>query len=153
MLALTGCGKESAGPAPANTPVAQAKKPESQKTVDAPAEKKKPGGEGRMVGDRLSGVQSTVSGTPRASQDPSPFKFTEITKEAGIDFVHVSGMTEKKYFPTANGSGVALIDADNDGLLDIYFLTNCPLPVDKKMAPSNKFYKNLGNGKFKDMTS
>ncbi|MFM7128474.1 MAG: hypothetical protein ACKO0V_03845, partial [bacterium] len=52
MLVVTGCGKESAGPAPVNTPVAQAKKPELQKTADASAEKKKNGGEGRMVGDR-----------------------------------------------------------------------------------------------------
>ena len=39
-------------------------------------------------------------------QPPSPFRFTEIATPAGIDFVHFSGMTEAKHFPTAYGSGV-----------------------------------------------
>ena len=50
--------------------------------------------------------------------ESSPFRFAEIAKEAGIDFVHFSGMTDEKHFPTANGSGVAVFDYDNDGLLD-----------------------------------
>lgn len=106
----------------------------------------------KVIGDRLSGPVSSSSLTPGINQQPSPFRFTEITKESGVDFVHVSGMTEQKYFPTANGSGVAMFDADNDGLLDLYFLTNCPLPVDKKTAPANRFYRNLGGGRFEDQT-
>ena len=154
ILIAAGCGGNEKTPTVVvNTAESLEKKAALEKKTVQPPEKKKNSGEGRMVGDRLSGPQSTVSGTPKASQDPSPFKFTDITKESGIDFVHVSGMTEKKYFPTANGSGVAIFDADNDGLLDLYFLTNCPLPVDKKTAPSNKFYKNLGNGKFEDKTA
>ena len=38
-------------------------------------------------------------------------------------------MTEEKHFPTANGSGVAVFDYDNDGLLDIYFATATLLPA------------------------
>jgi hypothetical protein len=34
---------------------------------------------------------------------------------SGVDFIHVSGMTDAKLFPTANGSGVAIFDFDNDG--------------------------------------
>src|SRR5437773_1045234 len=44
---------------------------------------------------------------PVEPQVPSPFRFTEIARESGIDFVHFSGMTEAKHSPTANGSGVA----------------------------------------------
>src|SRR5688500_8979356 len=33
----------------------------------------------------------------------SPFRFAEVAQEAGIDFVHFSGMTEARHFPTANG--------------------------------------------------
>src|SRR5271166_1576497 len=35
-------------------------------------------------------------------QEPSPFRFAEISHQAGIDFVHFSGMTAGRYAPTAN---------------------------------------------------
>ena len=37
-------------------------------------------------------------------------------------------MTEERYSPTANGSGVAIFDYDNDGKLDLYFATGTLLP-------------------------
>ena len=84
--------------------------------------------------------------------ESSPFRFAEIAKEAGIDFVHFSGMTEEKHFPTANGSGVAVFDYDNDGLLDIYFATATLLPLGTAEKGPNRLFKNLGNDRFKDVT-
>jgi hypothetical protein len=156
LISSTGCGAGgSSNPAETSKPSSSAssvvtKTAESSNKSVASATQK---ASSKVVGDRLSGPTDTSSLTPKTAQEPSPFRFTEITKESGIDFVHVSGMDEKRYFPTANGSGVAMFDADGDGLLDLYFLTNCPLPVDKSKAPSNKFYKNLGNGKFEDLTA
>ena len=84
--------------------------------------------------------------------ESSPFRFAEVSRESGIDFVHFSGMTEDKYFPTANGSGVAIFDADNDGLMDVYFASATLLPLGTAVKGPNRLYKNLGNGKFRDMT-
>ena len=84
--------------------------------------------------------------------ESSPFRFAEIAREAGIDFVHFSGMTEEKHFPTANGSGVAVFDYDNDGLLDIYFATATLLPLGTAEKGPNRLYKNLGNNRFQDVT-
>ena len=84
--------------------------------------------------------------------ESSPFRFAEIAKEAGIDFVHFSGMTEEKHFPTANGSGAAVFDFDNDGLLDIYFATCTLLPLGTAEKGPNRLYKNLGGNHFKDVT-
>jgi hypothetical protein len=69
-----------------------------------------------------------------------------------VDFIHVSGMTAQKQFPTANGSGVALFDFDSDGKLDIYFATGNPLPLDKGRNVPNRLYKNQGGGRFQDVT-
>jgi hypothetical protein len=82
----------------------------------------------------------------------SPFRFTEIGRAAGIDFVHVSGMTEAKHFPTAYGSGVATFDFDNDGKLDLYFATMTFLPPGTIKSGPNRIYRNLGDNHFVDVT-
>ncbi len=84
---------------------------------------------------------------------PSPFRFTEIAREAGIDFVHFSGMTEARHFPTANGSGAALFDYDGDGKLDIYFATGTLLPLGSARRGPNRLYKNMGDATFRDVTA
>ncbi len=89
---------------------------------------------------------------PTVRQPPSPFQFTEIARSAGIDFVHFSGMTEAKHFPTANGSGVAVFDHDNDGRFDLYFATATRLPVGSFRSGPNRLYRNRGNNQFEDAT-
>ena len=149
---ISGCGGGGSQPG-GNAPAPAAPGPVVAKPAEPAPAAKLAAGTSKVVGDRLSNAAAgSATLTPKTAQEPSPFRFTEITKDSGIDFVHVSGMDEKRYFPTANGSGVAMFDADGDDLLDLYFLTNCPLPVDKAKAPSNRFYKNLGGGKFKEMT-
>jgi enediyne biosynthesis protein E4 len=76
----------------------------------------------------------------------------DICPESGVDFVHVSGMTPQKLVPTANGSGVAIFDYDGDGKLDLYFATGNMLPLLAAPAASNRLYKNLGGGRFRDET-
>jgi enediyne biosynthesis protein E4 len=90
--------------------------------------------------------------TTVAVGEPGPFRFVDILAESGVDFVHVSGMTAAKLFPTANGSGVAVFDYDMDGKLDIYFATGNTLPLSGSPAAANRLYKNLGGGKFRDET-
>ncbi|MFZ0991396.1 MAG: CRTAC1 family protein, partial [Candidatus Sulfotelmatobacter sp.] len=52
--------------------------------------------------------------------DGAPVVFTDITHAAGLDkFHHVSGTREKATILETPGSGVALLDYDNDGWLDI----------------------------------
>ncbi|MGE5191413.1 MAG: CRTAC1 family protein [Deltaproteobacteria bacterium] len=119
---------------------------------------------------RLNSPSSTVP-EPRASQGPlpgaggeaidgaspaprGPIHFTDVTRDSGIDFVHVSGDSPEKPFPAANGSGVAAFDFDLDGNVDLYFLTGVPLPVDpNRSAPVNRCYRNLGEWRFQDVTS
>ena len=93
-----------------------------------------------------------VPSAKMGKSEASPFRFSEIAKDAGVQFQHVSGMTKERYFPTANGSGVAMFDYDNDGLLDLYFASACYLPLGSRPEGQNALYKNLGGGKFKDVT-
>jgi enediyne biosynthesis protein E4 len=51
-----------------------------------------------------------------ASARPSgPITFTDVTAQAGIHFKHNSGAFGQKYLPETMGSGVCVIDYDNDG--------------------------------------
>lgn len=71
----------------------------------------------------------------------------------GIDFRHNSGTSAEKPFPAANGSGIAALDYDLDGLYDLYFVTGTPFPNDAhRTAPTNGFFRNLGAWQFRDVT-
>jgi enediyne biosynthesis protein E4 len=90
-----------------------------------------------------------------SAHNPAPdgLRFREATDSTGISFVQMSGDDENKYFPTANGSGVAMFDFDLDGRKDLYFATTRNLPLDAPTkSGGNRLYRSLGNGKFEDVT-
>jgi enediyne biosynthesis protein E4 len=78
--------------------------------------------------------------------------FRDVTHEAGIAFEHHSS-TDKRFIVESMSGGVALLDFDNDGLLDIYLTDSLTVETvrDTKAARS-ALYRNLGNGKFQDVT-
>jgi hypothetical protein len=78
--------------------------------------------------------------------------FHDITKSAGINFVHNNGARGKKYLPETMGPGCAFIDYDNDGFPDIVIVNG------KDWIPSGrhstlKLYHNNRNGTFTDVTA
>jgi hypothetical protein len=81
----------------------------------------------------------------------SAVHFTDITKQAGIHFVHNSGRTGKKFLPETLGSGVAIFDADGDGWPDLLFINSKDwTPRGKRSFPA--LYHNNHNGTFTDVT-
>jgi hypothetical protein len=100
----------------------------------------------------LPGPAAAGANPAATGPEPGPFRFVDVRPGSGVDFVHVSGMNARKLFPTANGSGVALFDADGDGRLDLYFATGNPLPLADRPAASNRLYRNLGGWRFEDVT-
>ena len=100
---------------------------------------------------------SVVALPPLPRKEPVPeaptIRFRDATAGSGIDFVLCSGNSPEKYSPTANGSGVALLDYDGDGLLDVYLATTRNLPMDAPTTSrGNRLYRNRGGGKFEDVT-
>lgn len=101
---------------------------------------------------------------------PGPMHFTDVTRNSGVDFMHVSGDSAEKPFPAANGSGVGAFDFDLDGQVDLYFLTGTdllalatlPAPATRsttdlhadriRSGPVNRCYRNLGDWQFRDVT-
>jgi hypothetical protein len=87
--------------------------------------------------------------------DGAPVVFADITKQAGLDkFHHRSGTPEKTTIIEAPGSGVALLDYDNDGWLDIYLLNGSTIPAmkGKEAPPRAMLFHNNHDGTFTDVT-
>src|SRR6266567_1944826 len=88
--------------------------------------------------------------------DGAPVVFLDITKDAGLDkFHHRSGTPEKRTIIDAPGSGVALLDYDNDGWLDIYLLNGGTFGSLKGTEPPPRamLFHNNHDGTFTDVTA
>jgi hypothetical protein len=79
--------------------------------------------------------------------------FTDVTKSSGITLSSASS-SEKRYIAESMNGGVAMFDFDNDGRLDIYLVNSYSVEaaLAKKPRPPAALYRNLGNGKFEDVT-
>ncbi|HEX2777640.1 MAG TPA: VCBS repeat-containing protein, partial [Candidatus Acidoferrales bacterium] len=64
--------------------------------------------------------------TPSASEGATQFE--DVTRAAGIHFVHNNGAFGKKWLPETMGPGVAFLDYDNDGWQDILFVNGTAWP-------------------------
>ena len=82
--------------------------------------------------------------TPAAASDPLATRdwFVDRADEAGLDFVHFSGMSGEFYFPEIIAPGVALLDYNSDGNLDLFFVQGQMLGADT--APGNEGVTPLG---------
>src|SRR5215831_19285979 len=77
--------------------------------------------------------------------------FTDVTRAAGIHFMHNSGRAGKKWLPETMGSGCAFFDADGDGWLDI-LLVNGKDWTPRGRHTTAALYRNNHDGTFTDIT-
>src|SRR6266498_78845 len=95
-----------------------------------------------------------ASGAFTAPAAPAKEIFNDITQEAGITWQQFSGESADRFLIETTGGGVAFLDFDNDGLLDIFFVNGGETPRGKSPVPvRNALNRNLGNGKFEDLAA
>ena len=87
-----------------------------------------------------------------ASAEPASVRFTDVTEEAGIQFRHFKGETGKRYLPETMGSGVAVLDFDQDGWMDLFFVNGWRLELGRPEGAGSVLYRNRGDGTFGDVT-
>jgi hypothetical protein len=95
-----------------------------------------------------------VKPQPRGKPSGRPFlaRFTDVAKQAGlIQPVIYGGIESKSYIIEVVGCGVAFIDYDNDGWMDLFVLSGTRLEGGPS-GTTNRLYKNNRNGTFTDVT-
>ncbi|KAA6464777.1 CRTAC1 family protein [Acidobacteria bacterium AB60] len=90
---------------------------------------------------------------PKSAEAFIPVRFTDIRQSAGITFVQDSTQTDEKYYLETMGTGVAFLDYDQDGLIDLYFVQSAATEAYKPAHPlRSALYRNNGDGTFTDVT-
>jgi enediyne biosynthesis protein E4 len=121
---------------------------------------------GRPADDRVEGdgrpVRQVVRGHGEFGVTPpipagSMDLFEDVTELAGLEFVHQFCDQRLANIIQSSGSGVAILDYDGDGFMDIYFVNAGPLDGVTNHEPGtrrepNRLYRNRGDGTFEDVT-
>jgi enediyne biosynthesis protein E4 len=80
--------------------------------------------------------------------------FTDVTARSQFSYITRNDYRSRKYFIQPLAGGVAILDYDNDGKMDIFFTNGAELPSMKKPAAfANALLRNRGDGVFEDRTS
>lgn len=81
--------------------------------------------------------------------------FVDIAERAGLNApITYGGVDQKKYIIETNGCGVAFIDYDNDGWMDLFLLNGTRLEVSSaSKRPMSILYHNNRDGSFTDVTA
>jgi len=95
---------------------------------------------------------------PVAATPPcDPPLLSRTAADAGITFVHDRGGTGAKHYPETMGAGVAWLDYDGDGWLDLYLVQSGPFPPRgtprDNAGAADRLYRNRGDGTFEDVTA
>ncbi len=79
----------------------------------------------------------------------------DVTRSAGIDFIHNGHATPDHLIQETLGSGIGWIDYDNDGWPDLFCVQvgTVASPRSSEPVPTHRLYRNLGNGTFRDVSA
>ncbi len=105
-----------------------------------------------LIGVILIFVAATVKSSAQQPRAQSSVHFEDITRAAGIHFVHNSGAFGKKWLPETMGPGVGFIDYDNDGWQDILLVNGSDFPGHQRHRTTLALYHNNHDGTFTDVT-
>src|SRR5690242_14924068 len=135
--------------------------PRADSQQEKPQDVPKPKAQSQSGGASTGGVFAPVLDgknrpiTAGGFVEGAPVIFEDVTKKSGLGkFKHVSGSPEKKLILEAPGSGVGILDYDNDGWPDIYLVNGSTSDAmrGKEKPPRAALFHNNHDGTFTDVT-
>ena len=110
----------------------------------------------------LTRLAVPIENLARAERKPVPssplaanrIAFEDVAAEAGITFSYFNGADpQRAYMFEFSGGGLGVIDYDADGWPDLYLTQGCSWPPDPQQRTHlDRLFRNLGNGRFVDVT-
>ena len=112
---------------------------------------------GRRIGRQVPVALAALFTLPGPAEPVAAgrqIRLEEVTGATGIDYRNVSGEPQKRFIVSSLGAGAGLVDYDQDGDLDIYFVNGAPLD-DRTPGPGlpNQLFRNEGSLRFTDQTA
>ncbi len=84
---------------------------------------------------------------------PVGFRFAEVAEARGVAFSYHNGASGAMHLWETMGGGVAVLDFDGDGWMDLYFTNGCDDPHGPPDGRRRgRLFRNLGGGEFADAT-
>ena len=104
---------------------------------------------------RLRAVAGKGSQPATRLRTPEPIRFRNEAAPAGLSFTLKNSASPRKYQVETMPGGVAVLDYNNDGWPDVYFVNGGELPSMKKSSPQywNRLFQNNRDGSFTDVTA
>jgi hypothetical protein len=105
----------------------------------------------------IAGLAAVAGLAPRiVSQKPvQRYWFTDVAARSQFSYRSNNHFTGRKYFPQPMCGGIAALDYNNDGLMDLFFTNGAELPSLKKTSSAfaNCLLRSHGDGTFEDVTA
>jgi len=98
-------------------------------------------------------MSASLGGPSAVAAQSTGIRFEDVTRAAGIRFIHNNGSFGQKWLPEAMGSGVAFLDYDNDGWQDILIVNGMDWPGHARHRSTLALYRNNHDGTFTDVTA
>ena len=91
-----------------------------------------------------------LAGGPAAD---CPVQFTDVAASSGLALTHDRGGTREHRIAETMGAGLAWLDYDNDGWMDLYVVQGGPFPPSESPRAQDRLFRNDGRGQFTDVTA
>ncbi len=80
----------------------------------------------------------------------SPFKFTDVSKNGGVEFRYFGAPSKEQYMTEQNGGGIVIADFDGDGICDFYLSNGTHFTPAKASDHIGAYYRGLGESQFRE---
>jgi enediyne biosynthesis protein E4 len=101
----------------------------------------------------LRALPSHAAPSTSPSLDGRNPRFVDDAESAGLRITFDNGQTPQHVLPETMSGGVAVLDFDRDGWLDVFVLQGGPLTPDPTSKSSgDRLFRNNGDGRFRDVT-